>query len=61
MDQMKLEKVDVTSALPLEAASPTGVDPWVDRGTCSPTLLFEVEGTTCVLSSYFFGDRHFLY
>ena len=31
-----------------------GVDPWVDRGTC-PRLLFEVEGTPCVLSPYFLG------
>jgi len=30
----------------------TGVDPWVDRGTCPPT--FEVAGTPCV-SPYFFG------
>ena len=38
-----------------------GVDPWVDRGTCP--LLFEVEGTPCVLSPtppYFFGSRHCL-
>jgi len=34
-----------------------GVDPCVDRGTCP--LLFEVEGTPCVLSPYFFGGRHF--
>jgi len=30
-----------------------GVDPWVDRGTCP--LIFEVEGTPCVLSAYFVG------
>jgi len=35
-----------------------GVDPWVDRGTCHPNF-FEVEGTPCVVSSYFFGGRHF--
>jgi len=34
-----------------------GVEPWVDRGTFP--LLFEVEGTPCVLSPYFFGDRYF--
>jgi len=28
-----------------------GVDPWVDRGSFPPTVLFEVEGTPCVLSS----------
>ena len=30
-----------------------GIDPYVDRGTFP--LLFEVEGTPCVLSPYFFG------
>ena len=34
-----------------------GPDPWVDRGTFP--LLFEVEGTPCVLSPYLFGGRHF--
>ena len=34
-----------------------GVDPWVDRGHVP--RLFEVEGTPCVLSPYFFAGRHF--
>jgi len=40
-----IEAVALTSWLP-------GVDPWVDRGHVQ--LLFEVEGTHCVLSPYFF-------
>jgi len=31
-----------------------GVDPWVDRGHMSP-LLFEVDGTPCVLSPHLLG------
>jgi len=38
-----------------------GVDPWVDRGHVP--LLFEVEGTPCVLTEFcfplLFGGRHF--
>jgi len=30
-----------------------GIDPWVDRGTCP--LLFELEGTPCVLSPTLLG------
>jgi len=32
-------------------------DPWVDRGTFSPT--FEVEETLCISSPLLFGGRHF--
>jgi len=42
----------------MDVVAPTGVDPWVDRGKFFST--FEVEGTLCVLSPYFFGVRHFV-
>ena len=36
---------------------PWSLNPWMDRGIFP--LLFEVEGTPCVLSSGFFGGKHF--